>query len=124
MEPSFMDTKSHEINRLWSKIYQQWEKMNNSHISPDEACNKVIDIYSKLLTLISEETEPLDYYFVLRKRAQHYSLLNRFDDALDDLYREGDHAWRNNDNLRVKECQELISQISAWNLASKISADF
>lgn len=110
-----------EINRLWSEIYSLWkqEETNKSQSHLDKECNKVIDIYSKLLDLIGKEANPHDYFFVLRKRAQNYGLIKNFDNALEDLYEEADYAWKKNDQLRIKECQELISQISVWHTAMK-----
>lgn len=113
---------AHKINQLWSEIYRLWKQADNhestkSHNAPDNERHKVIDIYSKLLDLISREADPHDYFFVLRKRAQYYGLTKKFNNALDDLYEEADYAWKTNDNIRAKECQELISQISVWDEA-------
>ena len=114
LEQSITNSTAHEINRLWREIYQSWKEVNNSHCVSDKENNKAIVIFSKLLELIDRQANLHDHCFVLRKRAQHYSLTMKFEDALKDLYTERGYYCERHDFLRVKECDELISQISVW----------
>lgn len=116
MEMSVTHANANKIYYIWKEIYS----LNNEL---DRGNDKRIELFSKLLDLIGKETDPHDYFFVLRQRAQHYSLMKNFDTALEDLYREKDYACKVNDNLRAEECQELISRISAWHEATKGNVD-
>lgn len=118
------DASAEEIHHLWQEVYRAWEKSHNVNDVSEHNCIKTIDIFKKLLGLIDKEKDPHDYCVALRMRAQNYCLMNKFDHALKDLYAERDINSRRNDQLRIKKCEELISQISDWRSdISKISFD-
>ena len=101
-----------EINLLWLEIYRLWEEAQALGGVSETICKETIAIFSKLLELIDKETDPHGYSVALRMRAQNYCLINKYDDALEDLKIERDLNNRNNDQIRVEKCDELISQIN------------
>ena len=114
MEHHFTNTNAREINRLWSEIYSLWKDSIESDDVSKTNCDKAIDIFSVLLELVDKEKDPHDYCVALRMRAQNYCLLKKYDDALNDLHTERKFNGDNNDHLRVKKCEELISEILVW----------
>jgi len=102
-----------EINLLWLEIYRLWEEAQALDGFSETNCSETIAIFSKLLDLIDKESDPHGYSVALRMRAQHYCLIKKYDEALVDLKIERDLNDRNNDQLRVKKCDELISKINA-----------
>ena len=119
MERHFTNTNAREINRLWSEIYSLWkyvlelDGISDEHFNKAN-CNKAINIFSKILELVDKEKDPHDYCVALRMRAQNYCLLKKYDDALNDLHVERKFNGKNNDLLRVKKGEDLISQILVW----------
>jgi hypothetical protein len=101
-----------EINLLWLEIYRLWEEAQTLEGISETNCNETIAIFSKLLKLIDKESDPHSYSVALRMRAQNYCLINKYDDALEDLKIERELNERNNDQIRVEKCDELISQIT------------
>jgi len=93
------------------------ETSNRQYLSADER-DKAIGIFSQLLDLIDLPSDPKNYCTALRKRAQHYSLDMKFDNALQDLNTERDIACKCHNYRHVEECDGLISQITTWRDAS------
>lgn len=112
MEKSDINDAATEISLLWLEIYRLWEEAQALDGISERNCSETIAVFSKLLELIDKESDPHSYSVVLRMRAQHYCLINQYDDALEDLKIERDLDDRNNDKLRVKKCDELILQIT------------
>ena len=103
-----------EIYSLWLEIYRLWEESHESNDNLEKNSNKAINIFSRLLELIDKESDPHGYCVALRMRAQNYCLVNKCDEALKDLNRERNFNDNRNDKIRVKNCDELISQITLW----------
>jgi len=96
-----------------SEIPHLNENIINRYSLVDQDSNITIDKYSHLLGLISVYSDPDYYCIVLRKRAQRYCLVMRFDDAIQDLQTALD-ITNNNDVQYTREFEELITRITVW----------
>ena len=112
METSDRSDVAIEIYQLWKEVYRLWDESQISGVVSEKSCNMAIDVISKLLALVDKEMDPHDYCVALRMRAQNYCLVKRYDDALEDLYKERDLDRKLNDYLRIIKCEELIKQIN------------
>lgn len=117
MEKSTTNDIASEINLLWQEIYRLWEEAQRLDGFSDKNCSETIAVFSQLLETIDKESDPHSYSVALRMRAQHNCLVKKYDDALIDLKLEREINERNNDQIRVRKCDELISQIK--DLAQK-----
>lgn len=115
MSSSHTNELASEINHLWLEIYRLWDEAQALDSFSEKNCNDTITMFSKLLEMIDMDSDPHSYSVALRMRAQHYCLIRKYDDALVDLKMERDLNDRNNDQVRVKKCDELISQINTMS---------
>jgi hypothetical protein len=96
------------INSTAQTIPLLRKEANDFHHFSDNEIKNSIEVLSKNLDLIDVNINPDEYCFLLRKRAQYFSLKLKFNSTLKDLQMEFDIACKNNLVKRIEEIEELI----------------